>query len=102
MLRCYRVAHVFFSGRSRYTRYIGDWSSDVCCSDLVLWRLVPPRSRAEWPLPPSAILGAVTGDGRMFLTIQKRSEERRVGKECRSRSTPIQKKNNFRRARRKS
>src|SRR5437879_11320473 len=26
----------FFSSRRRHTRYIGDWSSDVCSSDLVL------------------------------------------------------------------
>src|SRR5437762_6458824 len=26
----------FFSSRRRHTRYIGDWSSDVCSSDL-LW-----------------------------------------------------------------
>src|ERR1017187_3659745 len=26
---------VFFSSRRRHTRYIGDWSSDVCSSDLV-------------------------------------------------------------------
>src|SRR5437762_8931865 len=25
----------FFSSRRRHTRYIGDWSSDVCSSDLV-------------------------------------------------------------------
>src|SRR5437762_4309494 len=25
----------FFSGRRRHTRYIGDWSSDVCSSDLL-------------------------------------------------------------------
>ena len=24
----------FFSSRRRHTRYIGDWSSDVCSSDL--------------------------------------------------------------------
>src|SRR5437764_15343340 len=29
----------FFSSRRRHTRYIGDWSSDVCSSDL------PPRVR---------------------------------------------------------
>src|SRR5437762_5411718 len=27
---------VFFSSRRRHTRYIGDWSSDVCSSDLAL------------------------------------------------------------------
>ena len=25
----------FFSSRRRHTKYIGDWSSDVCSSDLV-------------------------------------------------------------------
>src|SRR5437762_9716778 len=39
----------FFSSRRRHTRYIGDWSSDVCSSDLPLaglvdhLRLQPPR-----------------------------------------------------------
>src|SRR5437879_7328705 len=28
----------FFSSRRRHTRYIGDWSSDVCSSDLTLGR----------------------------------------------------------------
>src|SRR5437879_6505407 len=28
----------FFSSRRRHTRYIGDWSSDVCSSDLGTWR----------------------------------------------------------------
>src|SRR5437762_9870864 len=33
----------FFSSRRRHTRYIGDWSSDVCSSDLfVLCLLVLP------------------------------------------------------------
>src|SRR5437762_6318385 len=27
--------HFFFSSRRRHTRYIGDWSSDVCSSDLM-------------------------------------------------------------------
>src|ERR1017187_10660000 len=26
----------FFSSRRRHTRYIGDWSSDVCSSDLIV------------------------------------------------------------------
>src|SRR5437762_5971374 len=29
------VCRFFFSSRRRHTRYIGDWSSDVCSSDLV-------------------------------------------------------------------
>src|SRR5437762_12739739 len=28
----------FFSSRRRHTRYIGDWSSDVCSSDLGIFR----------------------------------------------------------------
>src|SRR5208337_5081140 len=28
-------AHFFFSSRRRHTSYIGDWSSDVCSSDLL-------------------------------------------------------------------
>src|SRR5436189_1386001 len=28
------VVRFFFSSRRRHTRYIGDWSSDVCSSDL--------------------------------------------------------------------
>src|SRR5437879_7899796 len=28
--------HFFFSSRRRHTRYIGDWSSDVCSSDLAM------------------------------------------------------------------
>src|SRR5256885_2439698 len=34
----------FFSSRRRHTRLQGDWSSDVCSSDLVD-AYVPPRSR---------------------------------------------------------
>src|SRR5215210_9594907 len=40
-LRCLVVIHIkmvvfFFSSRRRHTRYIGDWSSEVCSSDLRL------------------------------------------------------------------
>src|SRR5215210_5831790 len=35
----------FFSSRRRHTRYIGDWSSDVCSSDLR--RARQPRARVE-------------------------------------------------------
>src|SRR5437762_5645618 len=33
----------FFSSRRRHTRYIGDWSSDVCSSDLARQRAVEAR-----------------------------------------------------------
>ena len=31
----------FFSSRRRHTRYIGDWSSDVCSSDLLACASLP-------------------------------------------------------------
>src|SRR5690349_23188059 len=90
----------FFSSRRRHTRSLRDWSSDVCSSDLyraarrqqfrtlsfahdctvfanrlILHRgkLFPPRCASGFPIQ--------THLGR----ISQRSEERRVGKECRSR-----------------
>src|SRR5437762_194631 len=35
-----RILFFFFSRRRRHTRYIGDWSSDVCSSDLLQASLV--------------------------------------------------------------
>src|SRR5437762_925605 len=35
LMNAMRQAHFFFSSRRRHTRYFGDWSSDVCSSDLV-------------------------------------------------------------------
>src|SRR5499425_1565959 len=37
----------FFSSRRRHTRYIGDWSSDVCSSDLEIQRKI--RDRGSYP-----------------------------------------------------
>src|SRR6266566_9623335 len=42
------IIFFFFSSRRRHTRLQGDWSSDVCSSDLV--HELPPRR--EHPLPP--------------------------------------------------
>src|SRR5437762_13316261 len=65
----------FFSSRRRHTRYIGDWSSDVCSSDL--GSLYAHISSKQDLLYETMAEGA-----RAF---HARSEERRVGKECRSR-----------------
>src|SRR5437762_8002924 len=46
----------FFSSRRRHTRYIGDWSSDVCSSDLEQGREVG-RPHAECFLLEPGILG---------------------------------------------
>src|SRR5437764_13677606 len=40
------ILFFFFSSRRRHTRYIGDWSSDVCSSDLVtVWYWKAYRTR---------------------------------------------------------
>src|SRR5437868_15246641 len=61
----------FFSSRRRHTRSKRDWSSDVCSSDLQ----AVDRDDREF-----ALRDKVRIDDR----IANRSEERRVGKECRS------------------
>src|SRR5688572_31618432 len=65
----------FFSSRRRHTRFDCDWSSDVCSSDLqavlISDRGIEEGERAHHHLRRVA-----------------RSEERRVGKECRSRWSP--------------
>src|SRR5437879_13238310 len=83
----------FFSSRRRHTRYIGDWSSDVCSSDLI--SLSSAKSREAW-YPPSrdfAELSDIEGVRQVEAVEwtplpgheRARSEERRVGKECRGR-----------------
>src|SRR5437762_5501583 len=66
----------FFSSRRRHTRYIGDWSSDVCSSDL--GRKANAGIGAGIGFATGGPAGAAAGG-------VGRSEERRVGKECRSR-----------------
>src|SRR5256885_12038772 len=95
------IVFFFFSSRRRHTRLQGDWSSDVCSSDLSSAdraRGDPselplggrgaslargPRAKRPLELPhPFAPGRAGFGSGSL------RSEERRVGKECRSRWSP--------------
>src|SRR3712207_7505081 len=85
----------FFSSRRRHTRYWRDWSSDVCSSDLVgqsplLGPRAPLRRLVEADEPMSLVLYGPPGTGKTTLAhvISLRSEERRVGKECRSRWSP--------------
>src|SRR5258705_4883711 len=94
----------FFSSRRRHTRCLSDWSSDVCSSDLLLLvslaalfllvaRFSAVPGRAWFLLIGVAVTGFLvslfglvqylTWNGRIY-----RSEERRVGKECRSRWSP--------------
>src|SRR5207253_6689151 len=71
----------FFSSRRRHTRWPRDWSSDVCSSDLS-----PSSSAWCWStrfrLRTSSEMNSPVP---MKPTELNRSEERRVGKECRSR-----------------
>src|SRR2546426_8600477 len=79
----------FFSSRRRHTRLQGDWSSDVCSSDLCSDRFVRRmcmhcRILAMHPHAAHEPVTALLDDGQR----SGRSEERRVGKECRSRWSP--------------
>src|SRR5437016_1412749 len=76
----------FFSSRRRHTRLVSDWSSDVCSSDLMGEdALAAARALAERPT-----LQRLTAEGQSDALPPFRSEERRVGKEWRSRWSPYQ------------
>src|SRR5690242_20810471 len=91
----------FFSSRRRHTRLTCDWSSDVCSSDLITagfsacntgraksGRAEGEREEAMGALSRRDVLkGSAAAASGMFAS---RSEERRVGKECRSRWWPDQ------------
>src|SRR5699024_11860210 len=91
----------FFSSRRRHTRSKRDWSSDVCSSDLlcqVLQEIKTIKSLAHLRakcakkcLPikgPLALTFVRTQCNRILPDWNGRSEERRVGKECRRRGRP--------------
>src|SRR3712207_7935392 len=92
-----RIAVFFFSSRRRHTRYWRDWSSDVCSSDLeqlaeVLAQVgsgarqsVRELRTLLMDLYPTSLR---TAGLETALCQAARSEERRVGKECRSRWSP--------------
>src|SRR5438874_10337266 len=86
----------FFSSRRRHTRSLRDWSSDVCSSDLLHTGIEKTAERNH--LLPLFLLGGLLDAGvevadrrraRAYdLAVElehERSEERRVGKECRYR-----------------
>src|SRR5437762_4574512 len=94
----YFIIFFFFSSRRRHTRYIGDWSSDVCSSDLLeplggdrlQWRAKLTASIVDQAIdPPISREHRVDRDNdhRFIADVAglTRSEERRVGKECRFR-----------------
>src|SRR5436190_12753126 len=79
---CYLCSFFFFfSSRRRHTRSLCDWSSDVCSSDLM------EVTNRAWMAEKFSYDDHLAPDGRVMemLSEHQRSEERRVGKECRAR-----------------
>src|SRR5690348_18048130 len=97
----------FFSSRRRHTRWTGDWSSDVCSSDLLEFGWRGPKWHEPIQIPGDP--GSTQSLERLREKIsppfenfaaqlalhrqrpagpQLRSEERRVGKECRPGKKP--------------
>src|SRR5688500_19371749 len=76
----------FFSSRRRHTRLQGDWSSDVCSSDLSSPRRRSAAARSR-RLSASRAPGSTrkSKPERWPIGSGPRSEERRVGKEGRAR-----------------
>src|SRR3546814_5200601 len=83
----------FFKQKTAYEMRISDWSSDVCSSDLPPWTSAPSWSpeqqrtayesafpKALWRHRQRAPLCVSPGAG--CGGVHRRSEERRVGKEC--------------------
>src|SRR5437870_8893904 len=75
----------FFSSRRRHTRWPRDWSSDVCSSDLLSFETGPNYLSSQFPTQRLSSycreFSPRNDRGRPLY----RSEERRVGKECRDR-----------------
>src|SRR5439155_2454682 len=74
----------FFSSRRRHTRWPRDWSSDVCSSDLGSLDLRAQNQNSHWETARQGP-GSRWGIPSQRASEGGRSEERRVGKECRSR-----------------
>src|SRR5438309_9439531 len=88
----------FFSSRRRHTRWNCDWSSDVCSSDLPSsspgpansmgkMKFMFPNAQGIW-LHDTPEKEKIEDAARLQSNGCVRSEERRVGKECRSRWWP--------------
>src|SRR5258707_5456246 len=101
-LRSQYRSFFFFSSRRRHTRYWRDWSSDVCSSDLFTtvagltydsgnYEAATARARELFDydgLRAEQARRRASNDPVQLGIGISRSEERRVGKECRSRWSP--------------
>src|SRR5690606_40124416 len=97
------ILSFFFSSRRRHTRFSRDWSSDVCSSDLRMGSpsytgsfvratsggTVGRGGAGGWAAAGAAAAAAAAGAAAPAAG-GARSEERRVGKECRSRWSTCQ------------
>src|SRR5690606_41179606 len=95
----------FFSSRRRHTRFSRDWSSDVCSSDLLNVTEAPGTAQMVEAVTiddASKSFSDTTTTIKVSISLMPlhiypkcpnsstpavRSEERRVGKECRSRGS---------------
>src|SRR5260370_25737581 len=100
-LRLRDLYFFFFSSRRRHTRFKCDWSSDVCSSDLYFEHALTLDPRNVELIRDAASTYAMVRQFPAALKLYDRaldimpsdpdvmrSEERRVGKECRSRWSP--------------
>src|SRR5258707_9599074 len=100
LMSCAVCFFFFFSSRRRHTRYWRDWSSDVCSSDLTI---MDPKTGKTYDISVVHNGNVIRFAGfrihdrlrmrKVEVGLQltksgRRSEERRVGKECRSRWSP--------------
>src|SRR2546430_13082192 len=97
-----RLCFFFFSSRRRHTRFDCDWSSDVCSSDLGRRVVLAFSDGVDEPMDFSGHAKSLKDEmkraedsdimvyaiGMEGLAPMQRSEERRVGKEGRSRWSP--------------
>src|SRR5699024_11344682 len=75
----------FFSSRRRHTRSKRDWSSDVCSSDLSqIPGSRPGAGAVRFTNRACATRAGAVAPYRGWSSHRDRSEERRVGKECRT------------------
>src|SRR5690606_39917644 len=95
-LRPQPLSVFFFSSRRRHTRFSRDWSSDVCSSDLRIQGKPVADHLGIFSIQPLYTNTCISTGCRSLLGLYactlckqhpdvSRSEERRVGKEWRSR-----------------
>src|SRR5688572_32474212 len=96
MMKSAGIFLFFFSSRRRHTRFDCDWSSDVCSSDLFRFTVQnhepAPEPRDYSDVQLLRLFRPLHNEAKPRGRILARSEERRVGKECRAWWSPYSKK----------